>query len=131
MWIFSSRSFVSIEAHELDERLLTVRARIRGDIEELFPESDVAELNYDEYRFCASISRERVAEVVASRIRRIDYLALGESIRNPGRRSAYEQVREQLRKEQENLRQKEQPAYEPTLGVHHVYTLESEVGSPE
>ena len=41
MWIFLSNSFISVVQKPGDNDLLTVRARIEGDIERVFPGAQV------------------------------------------------------------------------------------------
>ena len=56
MWLFTSKSFLSVVADKENpkgDRLL-VRSRIAGDIEELFPSADVMETPYADYRFRAA-----------------------------------------------------------------------------
>jgi hypothetical protein len=92
MWIFTRKSFVSVVAHDTEENLLHVRARFRGDIEELFPEADVAETPKRDYRFRTSLPRERVIDLIAIQIRQIDYTTFKDNVHDPERRDAYIQV---------------------------------------
>lgn len=43
MWLFTSKSFVSIVVDKKDPNRRLVRARCQGDIEELFPNANVFE----------------------------------------------------------------------------------------
>ena len=66
MWIFLSDAFLSVVADKDDPsgpRLL-VRARRQGDIERVFPETEVASTPGADYRFRAWLPRERVAAVL-------------------------------------------------------------------
>ena len=72
MWIFMPDAFVSIAEHAEDSRLLIIRARIQGDIERVFPEAQVMETPLEDYRFRASLSRDRVSHVIASRVMHMD-----------------------------------------------------------
>jgi hypothetical protein len=73
MWIFMSESFLSVVEHDADDNLLLVRARFEGDIDRVFPEADVAETPTSDYRYRAALPRERVAEAIAGRVRKIHY----------------------------------------------------------
>ena len=56
MWLFTSKSFLSVvsdKENPTGDRLL-VRSRIMGDIEEVFPDADVMETPYADYRFRAA-----------------------------------------------------------------------------
>ncbi len=101
MWIFLPDAFVSISEHAEEPRLLTVRARIMGDIEKIFPEAQVMETPSDDYRFRASISRERVATVFANRIQHVNYLSVSGSIEDPERWTTYVSVLSAMQEEQQ------------------------------
>lgn len=73
MWIFTPTAFVSIVAHRTKPGILLVRARLRGDIERLFPGAKVKRTPTADYRFRAEIQRERVAKVVADQLRALSY----------------------------------------------------------
>ncbi|AIE83972.1 hypothetical protein [Fimbriimonas ginsengisoli] len=92
MWIFLRDSFLSIVQHEHEPRLLQVRGRIRGDIERVFPEAFVAEDGRSDYRFCANLSRERVAQAIALRLNHIDYESLNENVHGTDRGVVYDQA---------------------------------------
>ena len=52
MWLFTSNSFVSVVADRDDTQSprLLVRARIKGDIDQLFPDAEVMETPLTDYR---------------------------------------------------------------------------------
>jgi hypothetical protein len=101
MWIFMPDAFVSIAEHGDDRRLLVVRARISGDIERIFPEAQVMETPDEDYRFRATLSRERVALVVSSRISHIQYQSVSGSVQDEERWSAYISVLSSMQEEQQ------------------------------
>ncbi|RYG47748.1 hypothetical protein EON79_06480 [bacterium] len=92
MWIFQNESFLSVVAHEDEDSLLHVRARVEGDIERVFPEAGVYETPYGDYRFNANLQRERVAEAMANAVRHIKYETFQESVPDPARRAVYGEV---------------------------------------
>jgi hypothetical protein len=65
MWIFLSDAFLSIVDKGGDGTTLLVRARKAGDIERVFPETEVEETPRNDYRYRARLPRERVAEAMA------------------------------------------------------------------
>ena len=73
MWVFLSDAMLSIVEHRGDASLMIVRARIPGDIERVFPDVEVSETPNADYRFRASIGREKVATALSSAIENIDY----------------------------------------------------------
>lgn len=115
MWIFLRDSFLSIVQHEDEPRLLQVRSRIRGDIEHVFPEAFVAEDVRGDYRFCATIARERVAHGIALRIQQIDYTSLSEIVADTDRSIAYDRAYGVMLEEQNDRysRELDLPGYVP------------------
>lgn len=73
MWIFTPTAFVSIVAHRTKPGVLLVRARMKGDLERLFPGCKVTETRQADYRFRAEIARGRVAELVREQLTVLDY----------------------------------------------------------
>ena len=67
MWLFTSKSFLSVVADKENptgDRLL-VRSRIAGDIEEVFSDANVMETSNADYRFRTWVSREKVNEAIS------------------------------------------------------------------
>ena len=73
MWIFTPTAFVSIVAHRNKPGVLLVRARLKGDLERMFPGCKVVETRQADYRFRAEIARGRVAELVREQLTVLDY----------------------------------------------------------
>lgn len=105
MWVFLRDSYLSIVQDDPESRLLQVRARIRGDIERVFPEADVAEDEASDYRFCAALSRDRVAHAIALQVSHVDYASLVETtpLEDDDRREAYTSVWARMAEEQTRL----------------------------
>jgi hypothetical protein len=89
MWIFLSESFLSVVQKPDDTDTLTVRARIKGDIEALFPDAKVTEGAGTDYRFRATIPREVVAKAMADRVMALDYGNFKSSVKDRTRHDAY------------------------------------------
>lgn len=85
-------SFLSVVQHDDDERFLQVRSRIRGDIEHLFPEAVVAEDDRSDYRFVATVNRERVSHAISLRVSQINYGSLNETVSDTDRANPYDKV---------------------------------------
>src|SRR5215208_4234346 len=73
MWVFTRSSFLSLISDPQNAAMLTVRARIRGDIQRLFPEATVTETPLRDYRYRATIDREIVAEALGDEICKLTY----------------------------------------------------------
>jgi hypothetical protein len=77
--------------YEHDPNTLIVRARIKGDLERLFPRAKVFEGYGSDYRFRCFVPRERVAKAVAKMVECIDYSNFKNTV-DRRRRSAYSRV---------------------------------------
>ena len=67
MWIQFNNAFLSIVENRENRVELLVRARVKGDIEKVFPEADVFEDNNADYKYRAFISKAIVAEKIISK----------------------------------------------------------------
>jgi hypothetical protein len=100
MLIFTRNAFLSIVDHPQDDRFLVVRGRIVGDIESLFPDAEVFEKPGADFRFQASIVRDKVAQRISHTVKEIHYDTFESSIEDPDRRQAYIQVWSAMYEEQ-------------------------------
>ena len=73
MWIALNNSFLSIVQNLNNQDELLVRARVKGDIEKVFPEAQTFEDQSADYRYRAFLERRLVAEVIADKISSINY----------------------------------------------------------
>ncbi|MEW6237635.1 MAG: hypothetical protein AB1656_19805 [Candidatus Omnitrophota bacterium] len=80
MWLFTSRSFVSIVVDKDNPGRRLVRARCKGDIEELFPDADVFEDQTADYRYRTSVSTDELIEKLTEYIEDMDYANFKNSI---------------------------------------------------
>ena len=87
MWLFTSKSFLSVVADKENpkgDRLL-VRSRIAGDIEEVFPDANVMETRYADYLFRAWVSREKVNKAISEYVQNLDYINFKNSVEDQDR----------------------------------------------
>ncbi len=89
MWIFLNDAFLSIVQPPRGKKHLLVRARVRGDIERVFPGAKVEETPQRDYRFRALISRAEVAEALAAAVEAIAYGNFKASVKEGDRHRAY------------------------------------------
>jgi hypothetical protein len=92
MWIFLSDSFLSVVSHRTKPEVLLVRARVKGDIERVFPKAKVTRSPSADYLFRAEMTRAAVAKAMTERIRRIDYDNFKNSIREDDRHDACSKI---------------------------------------
>lgn len=88
MWVMLNNSFLSIvEPSSADPKaagadVLLVRARIKGHIEAVFPNSDVLMVAGRDYQFRAYVDRQLVANAIAAKIAGIHYGNFKNSVKN-------------------------------------------------
>ena len=73
MWIILNKTFMSIVENRHNKNELLVRSRVKGDIEEIFPNADVLENTGTDYLFRAFIPRSTVSEAIKKEVDMIDY----------------------------------------------------------
>jgi len=73
MWMFLKDSFLSIVADRGHKGRLLVRARIKGDLERVFPHAKVLSLKNSDYCYRAFVERAEVMRVIAAQVEAIDY----------------------------------------------------------
>ena len=73
MWIFLNNSFLSIVENRNNKGDLLVRSRIKGDIEKIFPCSDVFEMNNSDYKYRSYIKKTDVSSKLKNIVEEINY----------------------------------------------------------
>jgi hypothetical protein len=69
MWVFVREGYVSIVEDRLNPDILIVRARIKGDIEAVWPDAEVIHTPVlADYAFRARLKREEVAAGIADQV---------------------------------------------------------------
>jgi hypothetical protein len=92
MWIFLNNAFLSIVDKGGDGTTLLVRARKDGDIQCVFPDSQVKETPGNDYRFRARINRDLVAKAISDSVQGITYPNFKGSVKERRRHDAYMDV---------------------------------------
>jgi hypothetical protein len=89
MWIALNNSFLSIVRKQPRDKFLTVRARVAGDIERVFPDAKVQVGGGTDYKFRAQIGDKVVADAIAKQIKGISYGNFKDSVQDDDRHDAY------------------------------------------
>ena len=89
MWIFLPNSFISVVQKAGDTDTLTVRARIKGDIEAVFPGARVEADKGTDYKYRARVPRTAVAKVVSDQVMGLDYANFKAEVSDSVRHDAY------------------------------------------
>ena len=100
MWIFLNNSFLSIVENRNNKEELLVRSRIKGDIDKIFSDSNVFELENSDYKYRLYIKKSEVSEKIKDIIQNINYDNFKNSIsKNEDKRhSSYINVWNEMRK---------------------------------
>jgi hypothetical protein len=89
MWIFTSKSFISIVQKPGDSDMLTVRARIKGDIEQIFPDAKVEANKGTDYKYRAKVPRAEVAQALHDQVMGLNYPNFKGTVKEKRRHDAY------------------------------------------
>jgi hypothetical protein len=85
MWIFTPTAMLSVVAHRSEPGMLMIRARLKGDIQRVFPGARVVCTPKADYRFRTTVPRAAVAAVLANLAGAIDYPNVKDAIPKTGR----------------------------------------------
>ena len=92
MWIQFNNAFLSIVENRDNKLELLVRARVKGDIEKVFPEANVFEDDNADYKYRAFISKANVAAKMMLKMTEINYDNFKNSVKEFERKNAYSNV---------------------------------------
>ncbi|OPF61896.1 hypothetical protein [Hydrogenophaga sp. H7] len=92
MWIFLPKSFISVVQKPGDTDVLTVRARIKGDIESVFPQAKVEVNQGTDYKYRARVPREAVAQVLHDQVMNLSWSNFKGAVKAKKRHDAYMNV---------------------------------------
>ena len=98
MWIQFNNAFLSIVENREKTIELLVRARVKGDIEKVFPEAGVFEDNNADYKYRAFIPKAIVAEKIMLKVTEINYDNFKNSVKEIERKKVYGNIWAELRK---------------------------------
>ena len=73
MWIMTKTGFISIVQKPDDKTTLTVRARVKGQIESIFPKAKVTSGQGTDYLYRAKVLRDDVAHAMFAQVMDINY----------------------------------------------------------
>ncbi|MDQ7747391.1 hypothetical protein [Hydrogenophaga pseudoflava] len=92
MWIFLPKSFISVVQKPGDTDTLTVRARVKGDIESVFPQAKVEVNQGTDYKYRARVPRAAVAQVLHDQVMNLDWSNFKGAVKAKKRHDAYMNV---------------------------------------
>jgi hypothetical protein len=80
MWVLMNNSYFSIVKNKNKKDSLIVRARIKGDIEEIFPSANVLEDIGTDYKYRTFLPKWVVSKAIKKSVENIDYDNFKDSI---------------------------------------------------
>jgi hypothetical protein len=92
MWFFLNNAMLSIVAHRDKPDTLLVRARVKGDIEAVFPEARILVLDSADYRYRSALPRDIVAAALQQQVQAVAYPNFKASVSQPARKQWYHRV---------------------------------------
>ena len=100
MWVFLNNSFLSIVENRNNKEELLVRSRVRGDIDKIFPDSNIFEMEKSDYKYRSYIKKIEVSEKIREIVTNINYDNFKNSISKSEdqRHSSYLNVWNEMRK---------------------------------
>ena len=100
MWVFLNNSFLSIVENRNNKEELLVRSRVRGDIDKIFPNSNIFEMENSDYKYRSYIKKIEVSEKIREIVTNINYDNFKNSISKSEdqRHSSYLNVWNEMRK---------------------------------
>ena len=100
MWVFLNNSFLSIVENRNNKEELLVRSRVRGDIDKIFPDSNIFEMENSDYKYRSYIKKIEVSEKIREIVTNINYDNFKNSISKSEdqRHSSYLNVWYEMRK---------------------------------
>ena len=100
MWVFLNNSFLSIVENRNNKEELLVRSRVRGDIDKIFPDSNIFEMENSDYKYRSYIKKIEVSEKIREIVANINYDNFKNSISKfeDQRHSSYLNVWNEMRK---------------------------------
>ena len=100
MWVFLNNSFLSIVENRNNKEELLVLSRVRGDIDKIFPDSNIFEMENSDYKYRSYIKKIEVSEKIREIVTNINYDNFKNSISKSEdqRHSSYLNVWNEMRK---------------------------------
>ncbi len=92
MWIFLPESFISVVQKPGDTDMLTVRARIKGDIESVFPQAKVEVNRGSDYKYRSRVPRQIVAQALHDQVMGLNWSNFKAAVSARRRHDAYMKV---------------------------------------
>ena len=92
MWIQFNNAFLSILENRDNKLELLVRARIKGDIEKIFPEAEVFKDDSADYKYRLFISKATIATRMMLKMTEINYDNFKNSVNEIESKNVYSNV---------------------------------------
>jgi len=82
MWLFTDKGFLSIVQHNQIEDCFQVKSRVAEPLEILWPDHEIEEIDWADYRFRITIPKAQVIPVLADQIGSVEYTSFKDQCRD-------------------------------------------------
>ena len=82
MWIFTTSGFLSIVQHKDADGHFQIKSRVRAPLEELWPDHEIMEIVWADYRYRINIRKDDAIPVLAEQIGKVLYTSFKDECRN-------------------------------------------------
>ena len=73
MWVFTTKGFLSIVQHNAFLDCFQVKSRVIGPLEEMWPDHEIEEIDWADYRFRITLPKSEVIPVLLDQISSVEY----------------------------------------------------------
>ena len=81
MWIFTTSGFLSIVQHKDADGHFQIKSRVREPLEELWPDHEILEIGWADYRYRINIRKDDAIPVLVEEIEKVLYTSFKDECR--------------------------------------------------
>ena len=81
MWIFTTKGFLSIVQHNSMPGHFQVKSRAIDPLEALWPDQEIEEIDWADYRFRITMTKEKTLDVLTTEVRDVTYTSFKDQCR--------------------------------------------------
>ena len=80
MWIFTTGGFLAVVQHKDLPDFFQVKSRSAQPLAAMWPEEEIEEIDWADYRFRITVRKAQVIPVIAGALESVDYTSLQERV---------------------------------------------------
>ena len=82
MWVYTKHGFLAIVQHNSMDDHFQVKSRIIDPLEILWPDEEIEIIDWADYRFRITITKEKAIQVVTKQLSNVDYTSFKDECKN-------------------------------------------------